>query len=407
MTVIDSSRAALRAPAASASLAVLLAVSFSHMLNDVMQSLLVAIYPMLKATYRLDFWQIGLLTMAFQITASLLQPFIGHFTDKRPVPYSTSVGMGSTFAGLILLAFTTSYLGLLIGAALVGVGSAIFHPESSRIARLASGGRHGFAQSLFQLGGNFGTAIGPLAAAFVVVPRGQPSIAWFAAIALVAMVILWKVGEWASAAAPNRKGAAHSVGLIHSRRRTAVALAVLAALMFSKNIYTASFASFYTFYAIHEFGVSVQASQLMLFAFLGASAVGTILGGVFGDRFGPKMVIWFSILGSLPFSLALPYADLTWTVLLSIIIGLIMSSAFPAIVVFAQELIPGRVGMISGIFFGAAFGIAGIAAAVLGIVADARGVSYVYEICSYLPLLGLLTVFLPGERTEYDKVKSA
>ncbi len=316
--------------------------------------------------------------------------------------------MASTFAGLILLAFANSYAGLVVGAAFVGLGSAIFHPESSRIARLASGGRHGFAQSLFQLGGNFGTAIGPLLAAFIVVPRGQTSIAWFAAIALVAMVILWKVSQWATSAGAKRNVGARSFALIHSRGKTAVALTVLAVLVFSKNIYTASFASFYTFYTIHRFGVSVQDSQLMLFAFLGASAVGTILGGLFGDRFGPKMVIWFSILGCLPFSLALPYADLTWTVILSMLIGLILSSAFPAIVVFAQELVPGRVGMIAGIFFGAAFGMAGIAAAVLGLVADAKGVDYVFEICSYLPFLGLLTIFLPGtERPEYDKVKTA
>lgn len=408
MTVIDSSRAALRAPAAGASLAVLLAVSFSHLLNDVMQSLFVAIYPMLKQAYHLDFWQIGLLTMSFQITASLLQPFIGHFTDRRPVPYSTSIGMGSTFAGLLLLAFTKSYAGLIVGAAAVGIGSAIFHPESSRIARLASGGRHGLAQSLFQLGGNFGTAIGPLLAAFIVVPHGQRSIAWFAAIALLAMLILWKIGQWSTSAGARRAGGMPGMGFVHSRRQTAVALVVLAVLVFSKNIYTASFASFYTFYAIHRFGVSVQASQLMLFAFLGASAVGTILGGLFGDRFGPKTVIWFSILGCLPFSLALPYADLTWTIVLSIMIGLILSSAFPAIVVFAQELVPGRVGMIAGVFFGFAFGMAGIAAAVLGIVADAKGVDYVYEICSYLPFLGLLTVFLPGsERSEHHNVKAA
>ena len=408
MTVIDQPRGALRAPVASASLAVLLAVSFSHLLNDVMQSLFVAVYPMLKQAYDLNFWQIGLLTMAFQITASLLQPFIGHYTDKRPVPYSTSIGMGSTFAGLILLGYANSYIGLIVGAACVGVGSAIFHPESSRIARLASGGRHGFAQSLFQLGGNFGTAIGPLLAAFIVVPRGQGSIGWFAAIALVAMVILWKVGQWATAVGSKRSGVSQSVALIHSRGKTAVALTVLAVLVFSKNIYMASFASFYTFYTIHRFGVSLQASQLMLFAFLGASAVGTILGGIYGDRFGSKIVIWFSILGCLPFTLALPYADLTWTVVLSVIIGLIMSSAFPAIVVFAQELVPGRVGMISGVFFGAAFGIAGIAAAVLGLVADAKGIGYVYDICSYLPLLGLLTVFLPKtDPPEYDNVKTA
>lgn len=408
MSVIDSSRTALRAPVASASLAVLLAVSFCHLLNDVMQSLFVAIYPMLKQAYDLSFWQVGLLTMAFQITASLLQPFIGHYTDRRPMPHSTSIGMGSTFVGLILLAFASSYLGLVVGAACVGIGSAIFHPESSRIARLASGGRHGLAQSLFQLGGNFGTAIGPLLAAFIVVPRGQPSIAWFAAIALLAMAILWKIGQWSVSAGVGRGGGTGGLTLMHSRARTAVALTVLAVLVFSKNIYTASFASFYTFYAMHRFGVSVQASQLMLFAFLGASAAGTILGGLVGDRFGPKMVIWFSILGALPFSLALPYADLTWTIVLSIFIGLILSSAFPAIVVFAQELVPGRVGMIAGIFFGAAFGMAGIAAAVLGLIADAKGVEYVYEICSYLPFLGLLTIFLPkADRPGFDNVKAA
>jgi MFS transporter, FSR family, fosmidomycin resistance protein len=408
MTAIDSSRSALRAPIASASLAVLFAVSFCHLLNDVMQSLLAATYPMLKNSYHLDFWQIGLLTMAFQITASLLQPFIGHFTDKHPVPHSTSIGMGATFTGLILLAFADNYVGLIVGAAFVGIGSAIFHPESSRIARLASGGRHGFAQSLFQLGGNFGAALGPLLAAFIVLPHGQQSIAWFAAIALVGMVILWRVSQWSDSVRGNRASAVRTVGLIHSKRRTAVALTVLALLVFTKNIYVASLTSYYTFYAIHRFGVSVQQSQLMLFAFLGASAVGTILGGLFGDRFGPKMVIWFSILGCLPFTLALPYADLNWTIALSVLIGLILSSAFPAIVVFAQELVPGRVGMIAGIFFGFAFGMAGIAAAVLGIVADAKGIDYVYQICSYLPFLGLLTIFLPGsDRPEYDKVKAA
>jgi MFS transporter, FSR family, fosmidomycin resistance protein len=408
MTAIDSPRPALRAPVATASLAILLAVSFCHLLNDVMQSLLAAIYPMLKHDYGLDFWQIGLLTMAFQVTASLLQPFIGHFTDKRPVPYSTSIGMGSTFVGLILLAYANSYAGLLVGAACVGIGSAIFHPESSRIARLASGGRHGFAQSLFQLGGNFGTAFGPLLAAFIVLPHGQQSIAWFAAIALLGMVILWKVSQWGDSVRGLRTNAVRTVGLIHSRRKTVVALTVLALLVFTKNIYMASLTSYYTFYAIHRFGVSVQQSQLMLFAFLGASAVGTILGGLFGDRFGPKMVIWFSILGCLPFTLALPYADFNWTIALSVLIGLILSSAFPAIVVFAQELVPGRVGMIAGIFFGFAFGMAGIAAAVLGVVADAKGIDYVYQICSYLPFLGLLTVFLPGtDRPEYDKVKAA
>lgn len=406
MTTIESSRSALRAPMATASLTVLVAVSFCHLLNDVMQSLLAAVYPMLKHDYALSFWQIGLLTMAFQVTASLLQPFIGYFTDRRPVPHSTSIGMGSTFIGLMMLAYATSYAVLIVGAACVGIGSAIFHPESSRIARLASGGRHGFAQSLFQLGGNFGTALGPLLAAFIVLPRGQQSIAWFGAIALVGMVILWKVGEWGTTARGKVSKELLPAGLIHSRQRTAVALTVLALLVFTKNIYMASLSSYYTFYAIHRFDVSVQQSQLMLFAFLGACAAGTILGGLFGDRFGPKMVIWFSILGCLPFTLALPYADLNWTIALSVVIGLILSSAFPAIVVFAQELVPGRVGMIAGIFFGFAFGMAGIGAAVLGVVADARGIDYVYQICSYLPFLGLLTVFLPrSDAQERDKVK--
>lgn len=408
MAAIDSPRALSRAPVATASFAILLAVSFCHLLNDVMQSLLAAIYPMLKHDYGLDFWQIGLLTMAFQMTASLLQPFIGHFTDSRPLPYSTSIGMGSTLAGLILLAFASSYIGLVVGAACVGVGSAIFHPELSRIARTASGGRHGFAQSLFQVGGNFGTALGPLLAAFIVLPNGQSSIAWFAVIALVAMIILWRVGQWHTRVHRIANKHAIAIRMPFSRERTAVALAVLALLVFSKNIYMASFSSYYTFYAIHKFGVTVQQSQLMLFAFLGASAAGTILGGLFGDRFGPKMVIWFSILGCLPFTLALPYADFNWTIALTVLIGLILSSAFPAIVVFAQELVPGRVGMIAGIFFGFAFGMAGIAAAVLGIVADAKGIDYVYDVCSYLPLLGLLTVFLPSmENADYGKPQRA
>ncbi len=391
---------------ATASLAVLFAVSFCHLLNDLMQSLLVAVYPILKDEYALSFWQIGLLTMAFQMTASLLQPFIGHFTDKRPVPYSTTIGMGSTFIGLLMLANAHSFAGLIVGAACVGLGSAIFHPESTRIVRLASGGRHGFAQSLFQVGGNFGASTGPLLAAFIVLPFGQQSLAWFGVAALIGMVVLWKVGQWAASARGMPANQPRTVGLIHSRRRTAVALAVLALLVFSKNVYMASVTSYYTFYAIHRFDVSVQASQLMLFAFLGASAAGTMLGGLIGDRFGAKKVIWFSILGCLPFTLALPYADLNWTIALSVVIGLILSSAFPAILVYAQELVPGRVGMIAGIFFGFAFGMAGIGAAVLGIVADAKGIDYVYQICSYLPFLGLLTIFLPrADAPECDNVK--
>jgi FSR family fosmidomycin resistance protein-like MFS transporter len=395
MTAIDSS-AVTRPAAAKITFSILLAVSFCHLLNDVMQSLLPAIYPMLKQNYGLAFWQVGLLTTAFQGTASLLQPVIGFYTDRRPVTHSTSAGMASTLVGLILLAYAHSYEALLIGAMLVGVGSAVFHPESSRIARMASGGRHGLAQSLFQVGGNFGTSLGPLLAAFIVLPQGQKSIAWFAVAALLGIVILWRVSEWGTRARARPNVGAEVLQLPFSRARTNWALVTLAMLVFSKYIYMASLTSYYTFYTMHKFGVSVQQSQLLLFVFLGSVAAGTVLGGPIGDRFGPKTVIWFSILGVLPFTLALPYANLHWTIALSVAIGLILSSAFPAIIVFAQELVPGRVGMIAGIFFGFAFGMAGIAAAVLGVVADAKGIDYVYDVCSYLPLLGLLTVFLPS-----------
>jgi MFS transporter, FSR family, fosmidomycin resistance protein len=375
---------------------VIFAVSFCHLLNDVMQSLLAALYPMLKADYGLDFWQIGLLTMAFQVTASLLQPAVGLYTDKHPLPYSLPFGMGSTLLGLVLLATASSYPLLLMGAAFIGFGSAVFHPESSRVARLASGGRFGMAQSVFQVGGNFGSAIGPLLAAFIVVPRGQGSVAWFTLAALAGMIILWKVGGWYSRtrAAAARRPAAPIVSPF-PRRTILTALAVLTVLTFSKNAYMASLSSYYTFFVIERFGVSVQASQLLLFIYLGAAALGTVLGGLFGDRFGPKTVIWFSILGSLPFTLALPYVDLAWTAVLSFVIGLVMASAFPAIVVFAQELVPGRVGLVAGVFFGFAFGMGGLAAAGLGVVADARGIEFVYAACSFLPLLGLLTIFLP------------
>jgi MFS transporter, FSR family, fosmidomycin resistance protein len=377
-------------------LAVILAVSVCHFINDVMQSLLSALYPMLKSDYGLDFWQIGLLTFTFQVTASLLQPLIGLYTDRRPLPYSLPVGMGFSAAGLILLAFGHTYALLLVGAALIGFGSAIFHPESSRVARLASGGRYGLAQSLFQVGGNFGQAIGPLLAAFIVVPRGQESVSWFAIGALAGMLILWRVGMWYAhhhIRAANRN--AVSKALPFPRRTVLIALLALTALTFSKNAYMASLTSYYTFFVIHKFGVTVQDSQVLLFVLLGAAALGTVVGGPIGDRFGAKAVIWFSILGVLPFTLVMPYVDLTWTVILSFIISLIMASAFPAIVVFAQELVPGRVGMIAGIFFGFAFGMGGLAAAVLGVIADARGIDHVYWLCSFLPLLGLLTVFLP------------
>ncbi|MDP3898436.1 MAG: MFS transporter [Mesorhizobium sp.] len=400
----DTTAAAGRLTPSTTAFGVILAVSFCHLLNDMMQSLLAAIYPMLKADYGLSFWQIGLLTLAFQVTASLLQPLIGLYTDKRPMPYSLPFGSAATLAGLLLLASASSYPLLIAGAALIGIGSAIFHPESSRVARLASGGRYGLAQSVFQVGGNFGTAIGPLLAAFIVVPRGQASVAWFSLAALLAMVILWQVGAWYSryrANAAKRAPVAEPVRL--PRRTVMIALAVLTLLTFSKNVYMASLSSYYTFYVIEKFGVSVQESQVMLFVLLGAAAVGTILGGPIGDRIGAKNVIWFSILGVLPFTLAMPYMDLFWTGVLSAVIGLILASAFPAIVVFAQELVPGRVGLIAGIFFGFAFGMGGLGAAVLGVVADARGIEYVYAICSFLPLLGLATILLPDMRAARAK----
>ena len=384
---------------------VILAVSFCHMLNDVMQSLLAALYPMLKADYGLAFWQIGLLTFAFQVTASLLQPVVGLYTDRRPMPYSLPFGMASTMCGLLLLSSAHAYPLLLAGAALIGIGSAIFHPESSRVARMASGGRYGLAQSVFQVGGNFGTAIGPLLAAFIVVPRGQGSVAWFSLAALLGMIVLWQVGAWYSryqAAAAKRPRPPELAKL--PRKTVVVALVVLAMLTFTKNIYTASISSYYTFYTIEKFGITVQTSQVLLFVFLGAAALGTVLGGPIGDRFGAKKVIWFSILGILPFTLAMPYVDLTGTIILSALAGLILASAFPAIVVFAQELVPGRVGMIAGIFFGFAFGMGGIAAAVLGVVADRWGIDFVFRICSFLPLLGLLTIFLPNMSEMREKM---
>jgi len=377
-------------------LAIIVAVSVCHLINDIMQSLLAAIYPILKVNYGLDYVQIGLLTLTFQCVASLLQPAIGMYTDKRPLPYSLPVGMASSLVGLIVLGFAHSYWLLLVGSAFVGLGSAIFHPESSRVARLASGGRHGFAQSLFQVGGNAGSAIGPLLAAFIVVPHGQWSIALFGLGSLVGIVILWRVGGWY--AAHRRANAGRmpaSTALIFERRTTLVALGVLTVLTISKNAYTASLSSYYTFFLIDKFHVDVQTAQLLLFAYLGASAIGVFIGGPIGDRFGSKFVIWFSILGVLPITLLLPYADLTWTVVLSIAAGLVLSSAFPAMVVFAQELLPGRVGLVAGIFFGFAFGAGGIAAAALGALADVTGIQYVFWLCSFLPVAGLLTVFLP------------
>ncbi|BBD39502.1 fosmidomycin resistance protein [Aminobacter sp. Y103A] len=393
----DTAMSARSSSADGTVMAILLAVSFSHFLNDVMQSLISSLYPMLKDDYHLDFWQIGLLTTTFQVTASLLQPVIGMYTDKKPLPFSLPIGMCLTLIGLLTLAFAHSYSMLLVGSAFVGLGSAIFHPESSRVARLASGGRFGLAQSLFQVGGNFGSALGPLLAALIVVPLGQGGIAWFSIAAMVGIVVLIRVSVWYSRHIVSAaKRAAPTLFNPLPRNKVISALVVLAILVCSKQAYTASLSSYYTFYVIERFGVSVQESQYLLFLFLGSAALGTFLGGPIGDRFGAKTVIWFSILGVLPFTLMLPYADLFWTKVLTVLIGLILASAFSAIVVFAQELVPGRVGLIAGIFFGFAFGIGGIAAAVLGVIADSRGIEYVFKLCSFLPMLGLLTVFLPN-----------
>jgi FSR family fosmidomycin resistance protein-like MFS transporter len=393
------SQSALQTRAASGGgtvMMVILAISFCHLINDVLQSMLTALYPLMKDGYNLDFWQIGLLTLTFQCTASLLQPLVGLYTDKHPSPRSLPLGMASSLIGLVLLAFAHHYWTLLLGAAVIGIGSAIFHPESSRIARLASGGRHGFAQSTFQVGGNLGHALGPLLAAFIVVPRGQTSVAWFCLAAMVGILVLRRVSGWYAAhmqAAAKRPAPSRESPL--AARRVQLAMGVLFLLVITKNIYTASLGSYYTFYLIEKFDVSVQASQVLLFAYYGASALGIFFGGLIGDRFGSKAVIWVSILGVLPFTLAMPYVGLTWTVALSILVGLILSSAFTAIVVFAQELMPGRVGMVAGVFFGFSFGVGGLAAAGLGIVADHQGIDYVFRMVSYLPLLGLLTVFLP------------
>jgi len=365
--------------------AVLATISVCHLLNDMMQSLLPALYPMLKGSLDLSFGQIGLVTLAFQLTASLLQPLVGSFTDRRPLPYSLAVGMGFTLVGLLLLSVAGTFPVLLLAAALVGMGSSVFHPESSRVARLASGGRHGLAQSLFQVGGNVGSAVGPLLAAFIVLPLGQ-----------LAMVLLFNVGTWYRRNRVARRPRGHAAGGTGlTRRQVGIALAVLLVLMFSKFIYLASLTSYFTFYLIERFGLSVQSAQLHLFLFLGAAAAGTFLGGPLGDRFGRKWVIWVSILGVLPFTLMLPYANLFWTGVLTVVIGLILSSAFSAIVVYGQELMPGRVGMTAGLFFGLAFGLGGVGAAVLGEVADVAGITLVYKLCAFLPALGILTILLP------------
>ena len=387
---------AAKAAVAGPAYVVLAGISFSHFLNDTMQSLIASVYPILKDAYALDYAQIGMITLAFQFTASLLQPLVGHFTDKKAQPFSLAIGMGFTFFGLLLLSVAGRYPVILIAAALVGLGSAVFHPESARIARLASGGRYGFAQSVFQLGGSFGTSMGPLLAALIVVPFGQPSIAWFSSIAFLAIVILWRIGAWYKPQISAKKSAAvERHPDLPDFRRVRIALVVLVALLFSKQLYVSSLSSYYIFYLIEKFGVSTQAAQIYLFLFLAANAAGAFFGGPLGDRFGRKYVIWFSILGALPFTLALPYAGLLGSAVLTVFIGLIISSATSSIIVFAQELMPHRFGMISGVFFGVAFGIGGLGAAVLGKLADHTGIAFVYHLCAFLPALGLLAVFLP------------
>jgi FSR family fosmidomycin resistance protein-like MFS transporter len=395
---VETKRSAATSAAQGTAVAVLAAISVCHMLNDVIQSLIMAIYPMLKENLALNFHQIGLITFTFQFTASVLQPVVGYFTDRYPTPYSFVIGMGSSLIGLILIAFATSYLFVLAAAALIGMGSSVFHPESSRVARLASGGRHGLAQSVFQVGGNFGTALGPLFAAFIVLPYGQHTIIWFSLVALIGMVLLAIIGSWYGKTLKLKR-----VSMAEEREAMAKAthgnvarsIAILMALTFSKHFYLVSITSFYIFYLIHTFGISVQNAQLHLFLFLAAVAAGTVIGGPIGDRIGSRRVIWWSILGVLPFTLALPYVGLFWSAVLSVIIGLILASAFPAILVYAQALIPGRVGMVAGLFFGLAFGIAGIGAAVLGWLADLTSIEFVYHICAFLPAIGLLAAFLP------------
>ena len=386
--------------------AVLAALSFSHFLNDMIQSLVPAIYPILKTSFQLSFTQVGLITLTFQLTASLLQPLVGLYTDRRPMPYSLAIGMGFTLCGLLLLSQADRYALLLVAAALVGMGSSVFHPESSRMARAASGGRHGLAQSVFQVGGNIGSSSGPLLAAFIVVPHGQSSIAWFSLAAVLAIAVLWNVGRWYTSHLTARRGGGQLHGTKHpelTRRKIAFCIAILVALIFSKYFYMASIGTYFTFYLIHKFQLSVQSAQIHLFIFLGAVAFGTLAGGPIGDRFGRKYVIWFSILGVLPFTLMLPYADLFWTGILTVAIGLILSSAFAAILVYAQELVPGKVGTIAGLFFGFAFGLGGLGAALLGQLADLTSIDYVYRVCSFLPAIGILAAFLPNLETAINR----
>ena len=381
---------------AKTSFKILGAISAAHLLNDMIQSLLLALYPLLQPEFSLSFVQIGLITLTFQVTSSLLQPLIGIYTDKYPQPRSLPVGMGFTLVGLIMLSLAQTYPELLIAAALVGTGSSVFHPESSRVARMASGGRHGLAQSLFQVGGNLGSALGPLLAAIIIAPYGKGHVAWFVLAALLAMIILMQVSRWYRVQTKNTGPANAAREISPFPTKTVITgISVLLILIFSKFVYMSSLSSYYTFYLINKFNLPVQKAQLYLFGFLFAAAAGTVIGGPLGDRFGRKKVIWCSILGAAPFSLFLPYLNLEMTCLFTIIIGLVLSSAFSAILVFAQELVPGRIGMISGLFFGFAFGMGGLGAAGLGVIADHSGIDTVFQLCSFLPLIGLMTVFLP------------
>jgi FSR family fosmidomycin resistance protein-like MFS transporter len=383
---------------------ILAAISVAHLLNDAVQALLPSLYPTLKASFRLTFTEIGLITLMLQLTSSLVQPLVGLYTDRRSTPFSLVIGMGVSLVGLLLLSTAANLSVILLAAGLMGVGSAVFHPESSRVARMASGGQHGLAQSLFQVGGNFGSSLGPLLAAYFVVPRGLPSLAWCSLLTLAAMVVLFHVGRWYKERRPAGVSGS-SIGAAQAWRsrpsaRVRISLAILGALIFSKYVYLASLNSYYTFYLISRFHLSVQSAQLRLFVFLAAVAAGTIIGGPIGDRYGRKYVIWISILGVFPFTVLLPYANLFWTGVLTVLIGLILASAFSAIVVYAQDLMPGRVGMVAGLFFGLAFGMAGLGAAVLGKLADLTSIEYVYRLCSFLPLIGLLAAFLPSQPRE-------
>lgn len=385
---------------------ILFTISLSHLLNDMLQSVIPAMYPLIKTNFNLSFSDIGLVTLTYQLAASLLQPFVGLYTDKKPKPYSLAVGMSFTLAGLLCLAWAPGFYWILLSVGFIGIGSSIFHPESSRVAHLASGGKRGLAQSIFQLGGNAGSALGPLLAALIVVPYGQGSVMWFSLAALLAIVILIRIGNWYKGVAISKTKTVVQQVEKHpslTKNRVSISLGILLLLIFSKYFYLAGMTSYFTFYLIDKFHLSVQSSQLHLFIFLASVAAGTLLGGPLGDRFGRKYIIWISILGVAPFTLMLPYANLFWTTILSVFIGVIISSAFSAILVYAQELMPGKVGMIAGLFFGFAFGMGGLGSALLGKLADMTSIAYVFKVCAYLPLIGILTGFLPNLESKRNR----